>query len=82
MTLDLLRWRRSCSSSFPGKADSSGVLQPAGDRPLFFKEDDIHPGRTRETGVEAALIFAGDRKRRLDWTEGWKEIVLKVNYLL
>ncbi|TNN77647.1 hypothetical protein EYF80_012237 [Liparis tanakae] len=43
-------------------AVSSGVLQDAGDRPLFFKEDDIHPGRIRETGVEAALILAGDKE--------------------
>lgn len=56
MTLDLLRWRRSCSSSLPGKAASSGVLQAAGDRPLFFKED-VHPWRTRETGVEDALML-------------------------
>lgn len=60
MTLDLRRWRRSCSSSLPGKAASSGVLQAAGDRPLFFKEDDVHPARTWETGVEAALILTGD----------------------
>lgn len=65
MTLDLRRWRRSCSSSLPGKAASSGVLQPAGDRPLFFREDDDQPGRTRETGVEAALILAGDTQRLL-----------------
>lgn len=36
------------------------MLQAAGDRPLFFKEDDVHPGRTRETGVEAALILGGN----------------------
>lgn len=63
MTLDRRRWRRSCSSSLPGKAASSGVLQSAGDRPLFFKEDDVHPWRTRETGVEAALILAGDMEK-------------------
>lgn len=37
------------------------MLQAAGDRPLFFKEDDVHPARTRETGVEAVLISAGDK---------------------
>lgn len=38
------------------------MLQAAGDRPLFFKEEDVHPGRTREMGVEAALILARDRE--------------------
>lgn len=68
MTLDLRRWRRSCSSSLPGKAASSGVLQAAGDRPLFFKEDDVHPGCTRETGVEAALMLAGDKYTKTEAT--------------
>lgn len=57
MTLDLLRWRRSFSSSLPGKAASSGVLQAAGDRPLLWMiKDDGHPGWTREMGVEDVLI--------------------------
>lgn len=35
------------------------MLQAAGDRPLFFKEDDGHPGCTREMGVEDVLILSG-----------------------
>lgn len=85
MTLDLLRWRRSCSSSLPGKADSSGVLQAAGDRPLPCREDDGHPGRTRDAGVEAALILATDAenvfnqtKTCLEWVKNW-EVNFKAN---
>lgn len=37
------------------------MLQAAGDRPLFFKEDDGHPGCTRGTGVEDALILPAEK---------------------
>lgn len=68
MTLDFRRCRRSCSSSLPGKAANSGVLQPAGDRPLFLKVDDVHPGRPWEVGVEEALIIAGNKHTNMEAT--------------
>ena len=56
MTLDLLRCRRSFSSSLMWKAASSGVLQDAGDTPLLtcFREG-VHRG----AGEGVTLILAG-----------------------
>lgn len=55
MTRDLRLWRRSSSSSLPGKDARSGVLMAAGEAPLCFRDGEAH-WRTREMGVEDALI--------------------------
>lgn len=72
MTLDLRRWRRSFSSSLPGNTASGGVLQTTGDRPLFFREDDGHPGWTREMGVEEVLILPAGRHLNVTWIDSYR----------
>lgn len=71
MILDLRRWRRSCSSSLPGKAVSRGELVVAGDRPFPFMEEDGHPGWTLDRGVEAALILTREKEISFHLKKKW-----------
>jgi len=61
MTRDRRLWRLSFSSSLPGKAARSGVLQEAGDMLLLLCFRDGVRWSTRGTGVEEALIVAAEK---------------------